>query len=45
MQFFENMNATEEWIASEEMTGTETAFSCLASKQNDDWMEFTFTAV
>jgi hypothetical protein len=36
LQFFENMNATEERTASEEMTNTENAFSCLVSKQYDD---------
>jgi len=36
LQFFENMNATEERTASEEMTDTGTAFNSLASKQNDD---------
>jgi len=39
------MNAAEERTACEEMTDTETAFSCLASKQNDDLMKFAFTAV
>jgi hypothetical protein len=39
------MNATEKRTAAEEMTDIETAFNCLASKQNDDWMKLTFTAV
>jgi hypothetical protein len=38
------MNATEEQTASKEMTDTKHAASCLASKQNDNWIKFTFKA-